>query len=170
MARTRNSGRCYRKHRKTKKRRLTYKRSQTGKEISTVTNPGGLLVAAHTNAVRVTHTERLVLATVNVKSLKPTELTRSHKYGVDTHSTIDQIDRDVSLHGCHGVGVQESCIKGNVTREQQNFVAYTSGANGRGQLGVEAWVHRFVLTRARVRTDLALTVCWSSRLMARTST
>ena len=32
-------------------------------------------------------------------------------------------------------------------------MAYTSGANGRGQLGVEAWVHRFVLMRARVRTE-----------------
>ena len=73
------------------------------------------------NAVRVTHTERLVLATVNVKSLKPKELSRSHKYGVNTNSTIDQIDRDMNLHGCHVVGVQESCIKGNVTREQQNF-------------------------------------------------
>ena len=59
----------------------------------------------------------------------------------------------MSLHGCHVVGVQESCIKGNVTREQQNFVAYTSGANGGGQLGVEAWVHRSVLMRARVRTE-----------------
>ena len=45
----------------------------------------------------------------------------------------------------HVVGVQESCIKGNVTREQQKIVAYTSGANGKGQLGVEAWVHRSVL-------------------------
>ena len=44
----------------------------------------------------------------------------------------------MSLHRCHVVGVQESCIKGNVTREKQHFVAYTSGANGRGQLGVEA--------------------------------
>ena len=59
----------------------------------------------------------------------------------------------MSLQGCHVVGVQESCIKGNVTREQQNFVAYTSGANGRGQHGVEAWVHRSVLMRARVRTE-----------------
>ena len=57
------------------------------------------------------------------------------------------------MHGCHVVGVQESCIKGYVTREQQNFVAYTSGANGKGQLGVEAWVHRSVLMRARVRTE-----------------
>ena len=105
------------------------------------------------NAVRVAHTERLSLATVNVKSLKPKEISRSHKFGADTNSTIDQIDRDMSLHGCHVVGVQESCIKGNVTREQQNFVAYTSGANGRGQLGVEAWVHRSVLMRARVRTE-----------------
>ena len=32
-------------------------------------------------------------------------------------------------------------------------MAYTSGANGRGQLGVEAWVHRSVLMRARVRTE-----------------
>ena len=63
------------------------------------------------NAVRVTHTERLVLAAVNVKSLKPKDLSRSHKYGVDRNSTIDQIDRDMSLHGCHVVGVQESCIK-----------------------------------------------------------
>ena len=39
------------------------------------------------NAVRVTHTERLVLATVNVKSLKAKELSPSHKYGVDTNST-----------------------------------------------------------------------------------
>ena len=30
------------------RRRLTYKRSQTGKEISTVTSPGDLLLAAHT--------------------------------------------------------------------------------------------------------------------------
>ena len=55
------------------------------------------------NAVRVAHTERLILATVNVKSLKPKELSLSHKYGVDTNSTIDQIDRDMSLHGCHVV-------------------------------------------------------------------
>ena len=48
----------------------------------------------------------------------------------------------MSLHGCHVVRVQESCIKSNVTREQQHFVAYTSGANGKRQLGVEAWVHR----------------------------
>ena len=48
----------------------------------------------HTTPVRVTHTERLVLATVNVKSLKPQELSRSHKYGVDTNSTIDQIQRN----------------------------------------------------------------------------
>ena len=134
------------------RRRSTYKRSQTVKEISTVTSPGEILLAPH-NAVRATHTERPILATVNVKSLKPEELSRSHKYGVDTDSTIDQIDRDTSLHGCHVVGVQESCIKGNVTREQQNFVAYTSGANGRGQLAVEAWVHRSVLMRARVRTE-----------------
>ena len=108
------------------------------------------------NAMRVAHTERLILATVNVKSLKPKELSRSHKYGVDTNSTIDQIDRDMSLHRCHVVGVQESCINGNVTREQLNFVAYTSGANGRGQLGVDAWVHRSVLMRARVRNGTLL--------------
>ena len=35
------------------------------------------------NAVRVTHTERLFLATANVKSLNPKEQSRSHKYGVD---------------------------------------------------------------------------------------
>ena len=134
MAHTRNSGICYRKHRKTHtiarsaRRRLTCKRSQTGKEISTVTNPGDLLLVARHNPVRVTHTERLVLATVSVKSLKPKELSRSQKYG---DSIIDHIDGDRSLHGCHVAGVQESCIKGNVTREQQHFVAYTSGANGK---------------------------------------
>ena len=74
---------------------------------------------------------------------------RSHKCGVSTNSTIDQIDRDMSLHGCHVVGVQESCIKGNVTpRDQQDFVAFTSGANGKGQLEVEAWVNRSVLKKA----------------------
>ena len=67
------------------RRRLNYKRSQTGKVIST--------------------------ATGNFKFLKPKELSRSHKYGVDTNSTIGQIDRDMSLHGCHVVGVQEPCIK-----------------------------------------------------------
>ena len=51
------------------------------------------------------------------------------------------------------VGVQESCMKSNVTREQQKFVAFTSGANWRGQLGVEAWVHRSVLAQARVRPE-----------------
>ena len=122
------------------------------------------------NAVRVTHTERLVHAIVNVKTHKPKERSRSHKYGVDTNNTIDQIDWDMSLHGCHVVGVQESCIKVNVTREQQNFVAYTSGANGKGQLGVEAWVHRSVLKRARVRPEPCSPVCWSSRLIARKST
>ena len=106
-----------------------------------------------THAVRVAHTERLILATVNVKSLKPKELSRSHKYGVDTNSTIDHVDRDMSLHGCHVVGVQESCIKGYVAREQQKFVAFTSGANGRGQLGVEAWVRRSGMMRTRVRTE-----------------
>ena len=136
------------------RRRLTYKRSQTGKEISAVTHEPWRSPARSThNAVRVNHTERFVLATVNVKSLKPKELSRSHKYGVDTNSTIDQIDRDTSLHGCHVIGVQESCIKGNVTREQRNPAAHTSGANGKGQLGVEAWVHRSVLMRARVRTE-----------------
>ena len=71
--------------------------------------------------MRVAHTERLILATVNVKSLKPKEFSRSHKYRVDTNSTILQIDRDVSLHRCHVVGVRESWIEGYVTREQQNL-------------------------------------------------
>ena len=59
----------------------------------------------------------------------------------------------MSLHGRHVVGVQESCIKRHVTREQQHFVAFTSGANGKGQLGVEALVHRSVLKKARVRPE-----------------
>ena len=116
------------------RRRLTDKRSQSRER--TLNSHKTWRPSAHSthNAVRVTHTERLVLSTVNVKSLKPKDLSRSHKYGVD--STIDQIDRYMSLHGCHVVGVRESCIKGNVTREQQNFVAYTSGTNGKGQFGV----------------------------------
>ena len=91
--------------------------------------------------MRVAQPEKLVLATVTVTSLKPKDLSRTHKYRVNTNNTIDQTDRELNLHGCHVVGVQESCIKGNVTREQQEFVAFTSGANGRGQLGIEAWVH-----------------------------
>ena len=50
------------------------------------------------------------------------------KYGVHTNNTIDQIDRELNLHGCHVVGVQESCVQGNVTREQQEFVALTNVA------------------------------------------
>ena len=80
------------------------------------------------NAVRVARPERLVLATVNVKSLIPEDLSRSHKYGVNTNNTVDQIDRELNLHGRHVVGVQESCVQGNVTREQQEFVAFTSVA------------------------------------------
>ena len=94
-------------------------------------------------AVRVARKERLVLATVNVKSLEPKDLSRSHKYGVDAQSTIDQVDRELNLHGCHVVGVEESCIKGNVTREK-------AGISG---IGVEAWVHRSVLKKARVRPE-----------------
>ena len=166
MARTRNSDRCCRERRKTKNCQVgkkTFDLQTFASRESTLNSHKTWRPPARSthNAVRVTHTERLVLATVNVKSLKPKELSRSHKYGVDTNSTIDQIDRDMSLHGCHVVGVQESCIKGNVTREQQNFVAYTSGANGKGQLGVEAWVHRSVLKRARVRPELC-----SHRLLA----
>ena len=83
--------------------------------------------------VRVARPQRLVLATVIVKSLKPEDLSRSHKYRHNTNNTIDQIDRELNLHGCRVVGVQESCVQGNVTREQQEFVAFTNGANGRGQ-------------------------------------
>ena len=109
-----------------------YKISQTGKEIPTVTQALEISCSHHTQR----------------RASSPHRKTHS-RY----RSTIDQIDRDMNLHGCHVLGEQESCIKGNVTREQQNFVAYTSGANGRGQLGVEAWVHRSALMRARVRTE-----------------
>ena len=98
-------------------------------------------------------------------------VTRSHKYGAhNTNSTIDQIDRDMSLHGCHVVGVQESYIKGDVTREQQHCVAFASGANGNGQLGVEALGDTDLCGRKQESDRRhALLACWSSRLMARTS-
>ena len=91
------------------------------------------------NAVRVTHTERLVLATVNVKSPKP------KNYHSVTSTELTQTAPSTKL--------THMCIKGSITREQQNFVAYTSGASGKGQLGVEARVHRSVPRRARVRTQ-----------------
>ena len=79
-------------------------------------------------AVRAARPERLVLATVNAKSLIPEDLSRSHKYGVNTNNTIDQIDRELNLHGRHVVGVKELCVQGNVTREQQEVVALTNVA------------------------------------------
>ena len=91
------------------RRRLTCKRPQPVKEVHL---HRFRKFFGHTarKAVHVARTERLILRTVNVKSLKPVDQSRSQTHGDDTNTTIDHIDRDMRLQGSHMVGVQESRV------------------------------------------------------------
>ena len=76
---------------------------------------------------------RLKAATANVKTLDPAGIRRSTKLGLNTSAKIEYLDHELHQAGYQVVGLQESCVKGSVTRAQTNYHVTTSGAQPDGQ-------------------------------------
>ena len=69
------------------------------------------------------------VASANVKALDPAGARRAKKLGLNTSSKMEYLDGALAAAGYDIVGVQESCVGGDVTREQAQYVVYTSGAS-----------------------------------------
>ena len=94
---------------------------------------------------------RLKAATANVKTLDPAGIRRSTKLGLNTSAKIEYLDHELHQAGYQVVGLQESCVKGSVTRAQTNYHVTTSGAQPDGHLGVESWIAKELTRGTKVR-------------------
>ncbi|CAK0877917.1 unnamed protein product, partial [Prorocentrum cordatum] len=91
------------------------------------------------------------VASANVKTLDPAGVRRAKKLGLNTSSKMEYLDGALAAAGYNITGVQESCVGGDVTREQTQYVVYTSGATPEGHFGVESWMARSLVLGARVQ-------------------
>ncbi|CAK0815072.1 unnamed protein product, partial [Prorocentrum cordatum] len=91
------------------------------------------------------------VASANVKTLDPAGVRRAKKLGLNTSSKMEYLDGALAAAGYNIIGVQESCVGGDVTREQTQYVVYTSGATPEGHFGVESWMARSLVLGARVQ-------------------
>ena len=91
------------------------------------------------------------VASANVKTLDPAGVRRAKKLGLNTSSKMEYLDGAFAAAGYNIIGVQESCVGGDVTREQTQYVVYASGATPEGQFEVESWLARSLVLGARVQ-------------------
>ncbi|CAK0894210.1 unnamed protein product [Prorocentrum cordatum] len=91
------------------------------------------------------------VASASAKTLDPAGVRRAKKLGLNTSSKMEYLDGALAAAGYNIIGVQESCVGGDVTREQTQYVVYTSGATPEGHFGVESWMARSLVLGARVQ-------------------